>query len=382
MLMVVFSPLAIDIFLPALPLMATELGSSLDVMQWSVTIFLMSMGVGQLFSGPLADKYGRKPVAMVGVILYGLSSLLCVYANDIEFHLAARLLQGFGACAIVVAAFAIVRDKFDAVQSGVMYSYLNGLICCIPALAPILGGWLTQNFSWQSNFIFMIGYAAFAGALMMVYLKETNPNENKSEINPFDFSRYKSILLNRVFQFHSILVMLAMAIIIAYVTSSPAWLMVHLGLSQVDFIFWFSLNAVVNIIASVSAPKILTRFGASFTITLGLMTLFTGGVLILLVEHMYTAMSFMLPIMVSSVGFSLLMGTCAGQALSPFGEKAGTASALLGFLQMTGAAVIVGVIQQLPINAIGQIALLMLATLPLMVLWFYPNTKKHIIVIH
>lgn len=380
--MVVFSPLAIDIFLPALPLMSKELGSPLDVMQWSITTFLLSMGLGQLFTGPLADKYGRKPVAIAGVILYGVSSLLCAYANSIDLHLAARFLQGFGACAIVVSAFAIVRDKFDAVESGVMYSYLNGLLCCIPAMAPILGGWLTQVFSWQSTFIFMLGYAVFAGILISIYLKETNTTKNKHKINPFDLGRYKSIMANRVFQFHSILVMIAMATIIAYVSSSPAWLMVHLGLSQNDFIFWFSLNAIINIVACVSAPKVLLRFGASQTISLGLVALFGAGVVMLLLEPMLTAMSFMIPIMISSVGFSLVMGTCAGQALSPFGEKAGTASALLGFLQMTGAALIVGLVQLLPINAIAQIALLMLSTLPLMVLWFYPNTKKHIIVLH
>lgn len=374
--MVIFSPLAIDIFLPALPTMANDLATTLTTMQWSISIFLLSMGIGQLFTGPLADKYGRKPVALFGVAIYGLAALFSVYANTIELHLLARLGQGFGTCAIVVAAFSIVRDKFDPIQSGIMYSYLNGVICCIPALAPILGGWLSQAYGWHSNFIFMLGYAVIAGILIFCLLKESNRANNKEQINPFAISRYRSIIVNSAFQFHSALVMLSMAVIIAYVSSSPAWLMVNLELTQNDFIFWFSLNAIINIIACVTAPKVLIKYGASRTITTGMITLVSGGVMMLVLQTWQTAFTFMFPVMFSSIGFSLVMGTCAGQALAPFGDKAGTASALLGFIQMSGSAVIVGLVQLLLITLSEQIALLMLSILPLLVIWLMPGAKK------
>lgn len=382
MLMVIFSPLAIDIFLPALPLMADDFSVALPTMQWSITIFMLSMGLGQLFTGPLTDKYGRKPIAIIGIILYAFSSLLTVYASSIEWHLISRLLQGFGTCAVAVAAFSIVRDKFDAIQSGVMYSYLNGLICCIPALAPILGSWLTQTFNWQSNFVFLILYAVVAGVLIAYYLIETNQTSvaQRRLINPFKISRYKSVITSKVFLFHACVVMIAMAVILAYVSSSPAWLMVELKLSQNDFVFWFSLNAVINIIACVTAPKILLRKGAATTISIGLLTLFSGGLLMLALQSLHTPIAFMFPVMLSSVGFSLVMGTCAGQALSTFGDKAGTASALLGFLQMSGAALLVGLVQMLAITISEQVALIMLMFAPLMIIWFSKRGRSSVLV--
>ncbi len=360
MLMVVFSPLAIDIFLPALPQMADDLQTDLTFLQWSISGFLFAMGIGQLFAGPLADKYGRKPVAMAGIAIYFVACLACAVADTIELHLLTRFIHGLGTCAIVVSAFAIVRDKFDAKESGIIYSYLNGVICCIPALAPILGGWLTDEYGWQSNFLFMAAYALGAGVLVATKLKESHQVDKQHSVSVCNLGRYKSIITHPVFIFHSLAILVAMAVIIAYVSSAPAWLMVELGLSSQDFVFWFSLNAIVNITACLTAPKCIRRLGVRTTISLGCLCLFVSGVLMASLWSILTPLAFMMPIMLSSVGFSLLMGTCSGQALAPFGEKAGTASALLGFLQMSGSAVLVGLIQQLPISIPVQVAMLML----------------------
>lgn len=380
MLMVVFSPLAIDIFLPALPLMAKDLGVSLVDMQLSITVFLFSMGLGQLFTGPLTDRYGRKPIALVGIVLYILASLACVYADGLFSHLTSRLIQGFGTCAIVVSAFAIVRDKYNALESGAMYSYLNGVICCIPALAPLLGGWLTEQFGWHSNFQFMAIYGVLAGILIISFLKESHPGDSSVEIAKIPFKIYLSILRTPQFLFHSALVMISMAVIIAYVTSSPSWLMVKLGLSSDEFIFWFSLNALFNITACIVAPKLLQRYGASILISSGLVILIFAGALMLALQYEASAINFMLPIIFSSVGFSLLMGTCAGQALEPFATRAGTASALLGFMQMSGSALIVGLIQVLPISEVLQISILMLAVIPFYLLWKNQEFKASVLV--
>jgi len=377
-LMVIFSPLAIDIFLPALPIMAEEFVAPMKHMQWSVTIFILSMGFGQLISGPLADRYGRRPVALGGIIIYGLASLVSAYSDSLTFFLLSRLLQGFGACAIVVSAFASVRDKYNAIESGVMYSYLNSAICCIPALAPLLGNVLTEAFGWRSNFEFMAGYAVFAGLILFFTLKETKPEHTEQHKNLISLAQFMPVLKHPVFLFNSLVVMLAMAIIIAYVSSSPAWLMVRLGLDQQSFVFWFSMNAVINIVACFLAPKFLVRFGARVTIGSGMILLITAGFLMLALLAWKTPIAFMLPIMISSLGFSFLMGACAGQALAPFGKKAGAASALLGFVQMSGSAVIVYLLQLLSFNEAEQLALLMLVTVPIYVIWKLPRIKARI----
>jgi DHA1 family bicyclomycin/chloramphenicol resistance-like MFS transporter len=377
-LMVIFSPLAIDIFLPALPIMAEELVVSMPQIQWSITIFILSMGFGQLISGPLADRYGRRPIALGGIIIYGLASLICAYSDSLTFFLISRLVQGLGACAIVVAAFASVRDKYNAIESGVMYSYLNSAICCIPALAPLLGNVLTEYFGWRSNFEFMSGYAIVAGLIIFFTLKETRPEHTEQHKNLINMAHFMPILKHPVFLFHALVVMLAMAIIIAYVSSSPAWLMVRLGLDQQSFVYWFSLNAALNIVACFLAPRILITFGARVTIGFGMVLLIIAGLLMLALLAWQTPIAFMLPIMISSLGFSLLMGACAGQALAPFGEKAGAASALLGFMQMSGSAVIVYLLQLSPLNEAEQLTLLMLTIIPVYAIWKLPKVKAHI----
>ena len=377
-LMVIFSPLAIDIFLPALPVMAEEFAVPMTQIQWSITIFILSLGVGQLISGPLADRYGRRPIAIGGIVIYGLASVISAYSDSLTFFLLSRLVQGLGACAIVVAAFASVRDKYNAIESGVMYSYLNSAICCIPALAPLLGNVLTEAFGWRSNFEFMAGYAVFAGVILFFTLKETRPEHTEQHKNLISLARSITILKHPVFLFNAFVVMLSMAVILAYVSSSPAWLMVRLGLDQQGFVYWFSLNAVINIIACFLAPRVLVRFGARVTIGLGMVILIIAGLLMLALLSWQTPIAFMLPIMISSLGFSLLMGACAGQALAPFGEKAGSASALLGFVQMSGSAVIVYLLQLLPINEAEQMTLLMLTMIPVYVLWKMPKVKARI----
>jgi DHA1 family bicyclomycin/chloramphenicol resistance-like MFS transporter len=374
--MVIFSPLAIDIFLPALPIMATDLGASISQVQWSISAFILSMGFGQLLSGPLADRYGRKPVAIVGIVIYGLAAVATSFANTIEWHLIARLVQGFGACAIAVAAFSCVRDRYDAIQSGVMYSYLNGAICCIPALAPILGDVLTVHFGWRSNFEFIGAYAVVGGIIVALFLKETRPANTMQHKNLVSLKRFWPILKHPVFLFNSVLVMLAMAIIIAYVSSAPAWLMIELGLGQSDFVYWFSINAAINIAACFLAPVVLKRYGPRPTTGVAMLSLIAAGVTLIAMLSWVSPLAYMVPVMMSSLGFSLLMGTCSGQALAPFGEKAGTASALLGFMQMAGAAVIVFLVQLLPINAAEQLGLLMLCIVPIFLLWLLPSVKQ------
>lgn len=377
--MVIFSPLAIDIFLPALPIMAAEFAVPMNQIQWSITIFILSMGFGQLISGPLADRYGRRPIAIGGILIYGLASLISAYSDSLTFFLLSRLVQGIGACAIVVSAFASVRDKYNAIESGVMYSYLNSAICCIPALAPLLGNVLTEYFGWRSNFEFMAGYAIFAGLILFFTLKETKPEHTEKHKSLITRAHFMPVLKHPVFAFNALLVMLAMAVIIAYVSSSPAWLMVRLGLNQQSFVYWFSLNAMINIVACFLAPRVLIRFGARVAIGFGMILLMIAGLLMLILLAWQTPIAFMLPIMISSLGFSFLMGACAGQALAPFGEKAGSASALLGFVQMSGSAVIVYLLQLLPLNEAEQMALLMLSIIPVYVIWKLPRVKKHIL---
>ena len=365
-LLVLFSPLAIDIYLPALPQISQAFHVEHALAQDTITWFLFAMGVGQLFAGPLADKLGRRTVALGGISIYALSALLAWGAQSIEWMLMARLLQGLGACATSVAAFATVRDIFGPEKSGRMISYLNGAICFIPALAPILGSWLTQQFGWRANFSFMALYALTVGTWLLINMKETNPSSEKQAV--FKLERYWSVVKTPSFLFHASLCMLAMAVILAYVTSAPVVLMEGLGLSMNQFTFWFGVNAAINIVACMTAPKFMERFGTHTTLLVGIVTLLVAGGVMLALAGTATALEFMLPIFLSSVGFAWILGAAAGKALAPFGDKAGTAAALLGLFQMSGSGLVVGTMQRLNLDPQHMIALQMWLVAPAVII--------------
>lgn len=367
-LLVLFSPLAIDIYLPALPKMAQDLSVTTAMTQDTITWFLFSMGVGQLFAGPLADKFGRKAIALVGVSIYGLSAALASVAHDINWLLAARLLQGLGACATSVAAFATVRDLFGPERSGKMISYLNGAICVIPALAPILGSWITWHFGWRSNFSFMASFAVIIFILMLFTMRESNQSQSTQSV--FHIERYWAVVKTPSFLFHASLCMLAMAAILAYVTSAPGILMQQYGLSMVQFTWWFSANAIINIASCIVAPKIMDRIGVHKTIIIGTTLLVLAAIVMALFTSTALPVAFMLPVFISSVGCSLILGSAAGQALGPFGDKAGTAAAILGLFQMSGSGVVLNMIQSIQLAPQLLVALQMLIIAPALVILF------------
>ncbi|HAT6345722.1 TPA: multidrug effflux MFS transporter [Aeromonas hydrophila] len=363
-LLVLFSPLAIDIYLPAIPQMAEQLGAEVTLMQGTITWFLFSMGLGQLLVGPLADRYGRKPIALGGVLLYGLSALGAGFAASLGELMLARVLQGFGACATSVAAFSVVRDSYGPKKSGQMISYLNGAICFIPALAPLLGGWLTAKAGWSANFWFMAGYAVIVGSWLLWRMPETRPEETSSSGPLISWSRYSPVLRSPSFLFNATLCMLAMAVILAYVTAAPVQLMVKLGLDMSGFSYWFTANAALNILACFLAPRFIAKVGPRRTLRIGLLVLLLSAIALTLAMHIEHPLAMMGPVFLSSIGFAMILGAAAGMALAPFGHCAGTAAALLGLFQMSGSGALVGFIGVLMHDPLSQLALHMWLLLP------------------
>ncbi|MDN3376960.1 MULTISPECIES: multidrug effflux MFS transporter [unclassified Pseudoalteromonas] len=371
-LLIIFCPLAIDIYLPAFPEIAQALSVGEQKVQLTVAIFMLTVGLGQLIAGPLADKFGRKPIAITGISLYGIAGLLAYLAPSFSVLMIARALQGFGACATFVVAFAIVRDIYGSAKSGQMITYLNGIVCFVPALAPILGAWLTVQFGWRMNFLFLVGFACLGLIITLLFFKETRPSDSHYQGHILDLRRFVPIITTNVFFFNSLLCMIAMSAILAFVTLAPGWIMTELGGTVSDFTFWFTLNAIISIVASFIAPMYIKRHSQK-ALKLGVSLLIFSGVLILLLSHFKTAFTFMLPILIAALGFALSLGSAAGMALSHFPKQAGTASALIGLMQMSGAGVLVILTQVLPFNAPQFIAFHLLLLLPL---WIILITRK------
>ncbi|WP_264874628.1 multidrug effflux MFS transporter [Vibrio agarivorans] len=373
-LLVLFSPLGIDIYLPALPEIGAEFHVEPELVKDTITWFMIAMGVGQLFAGPLADSVGRKQVALLGAAVYGVSSVLAWFSSSIEWLLAARILQGVGACATSVAAFASVRDIYGAKNSGKMISYLNGIICFIPAMAPILGAWLTQWFGWRANFTTMAVFAVVVGGIVMLLMPSSN--QPKQAVKLVNVQHYKDVLGNSHFLFHATLCLIAMGVILGYVTAAPNLLMGQLGLSMSEFTFWFTINAVINIAACFIGPKFLQSLGAYRTLILGISLLLFAAVLMGYGASSTQPIAFMLPVFIASTGFALILGAAAGQALAPFGDKAGTASALLGLFQMTGAGMLVTLTQGWFGQSSHHMVFLMLLSAPGLIILLTEQGKR------
>ncbi|MGI2097637.1 multidrug effflux MFS transporter [Shewanella glacialipiscicola] len=365
MSMVLLSPLAIDIYLPSMPTMATEFAVSASDVQSTLVLFLFAMGLGQVLIGPLADRYGRRPVAIFGVLLYGASSLLAAAAIEFHWLQIARLLQGLAACSTSIVVFSAVRDCYSQKEGAKIYSYLNGAICVIPALAPTLGGLLAMQFGWRSTFVFMTLYAMLMMIVVGYRLPETRPAHTVTTGPLYRWSRYKPVLGNTHFLFYALACMSAMAAILSYVSYAPVWLIGHLGVSELAFSGLFGLNAVFNIVACFAAPIVIRKLGNRPTVVLALVLLILSSVAVVVAQlfgpstGMAAAFAFMLPMMLLCVGFAFLLGPATSMALSAFGERAGTAAAMLGFIQMSGASILAGLVQQTDLTAPYAVALVM-----------------------
>ncbi|WP_413401441.1 multidrug effflux MFS transporter [Pseudoalteromonas sp. KJ71-7] len=368
-LLVIFCPMGIDIYLPAFPTIAEQFSVSEKQVQQTVAIFMLTVGLGQLIAGPLADRFGRKPIALTGVTLYGLAALGAYYAPSFLILMFARAIQGLGACATFVVAFAIVRDKFGSERSGQIITYLNGIVCFIPALAPILGAWLTVQFGWQMNFLFLTGFALLGFIVTLFLFRETRPADSYYQGHILDLRRFLPIISTPLFLFNSLLCMVTMSAILVFVTLAPGWLITELGGSVADFTFWFSLNAVLSILASFIMPIYIKR-QPKRALKAGLVLLVSAGLLMLLLSQYKTPLALMIPMFIAAFGFALTLGSAAGRALSLFPKQAGTASALLGAMQMSGASLLVFITQYLNLSTPELIGTHFLLLIPFSYLLF------------
>lgn len=368
-LLVIFSPLAIDIYLPAFPTIAEQFSASEKQIQQTVAIFMLTVGLGQLIAGPLADKFGRKPVAITGVTIYGLAAFGAYLAPDFASLMIARALQGLGACATFVVAFAIVRDRFGSERSGQIITYLNGIVCFIPALAPILGAWLTVQFGWRMNFLFMAVFALIGLFITLLMYKETRPADSVYSGHILDLRRFMPIISTPLFLFHSLICLVTMSAILVFVTLAPGWLITELGGSVTDFTLWFTCNAVLSIVASFIMPLYIKR-QPKRALKAGLLLLVIAGALMLAFSQQRTALALMFPMFIAAFGFALTLGSSAGRALSLFPKQAGTASALIGLMQMSGASLLVFITQLLNLTTPVLIGVHFLMLIPFTYLLF------------
>lgn len=344
--------MGLDMYLPVVPQMTDVFSTSPALVHLTLSLFLLVTGVGQLFIGPLADRFGRHPICYGAAALYALGALVSGLSASIGVLIMARVITAFGACGMFVAAFAIVRDLYASEESARMYSFLNGTIGVSPCFAPILGGYMGAYFGWQSNFYFLAGIGVLALALTHWALQETLPARNRVKIDRAVFRRYLDIAVHPQFAIYATLAGLAEGVFFCFFSISP-FLTAKLGVSMTMFGYYFAIFGSVIGLGGLASGKLLHYIGRRATVELGIAMISIGGVAMLAWHYAagLTLVGLLLPMTIACTGAIFLVGCAASAALEPFEAIAGTASAAFGSMQFGLSALIGAFLMVFPVNS-------------------------------
>lgn len=331
--------LALDIFVPSIPIIRQDFAVDQVVMQLTVSMFILITGLGQLLFGPISDQIGRRKVLLTSIALFVIGSVGCVFANNVAMLIIARVIQAFGACGMMVAAFAIVRDLFSGDDCAKIYSYLNSTIALSPLLAPLAGGYLAYWINWRASFVLLviIGLVIFISA--KININETLAPQNRRNLKKELFSDYLHVLKSGRFLIYTLCAAAGFAGFLTFFSSSAYIIINLLGIPEQHFGFYFAAIGMVFFIGSMLSGYSAKHIGIYKTVVLGAILMVLSGIVMLswYEDFGLSIFEFICPMMIMGIGGAFLMGGGAGGAISPFPEMAGTASALFGCIEFLAA---------------------------------------------
>jgi DHA1 family bicyclomycin/chloramphenicol resistance-like MFS transporter len=353
--LVLLAPLGIDLYLPTLPDIALGLNTPVTTIQTTIPLFLLVMGLGQIVAGPLVDNFGRKPIAIAGLLLYLLGSILAATATGWPQFLTARIVQGCAVCCTAVVAFSGVRDRLEGDEAARAYGFLNGALNIVPALAPMLGGFLADAYGWRAPFWFLTGYALVIGLMIWRFLPETRPAGTLA-VKGIPLRQYAQILREPRFLAFTFANAGAMGMVLTYVSLAPQVLMTEGKLTALQFSIAFGANGFWIMLVSVLVNKMIRKLGRPICLAIGSLAMAAGaltmlGGMLLFPAGMQTSWAlYMFPVAISVAGLAFTVGPATSYALEPYQQQAGVASALAGFIQMAGGSSAGLLAMALPLN--------------------------------
>lgn len=370
-------PLAIDMYLPALPTIARELNTSDSAVQISLAVYFIGIACGQAFYGPLSDRWGRKRALYFGLVLFSLSSIGCALARDVGGLIALRFLQALGGCAPLVVPRAIVRDYFDQRGSARMLSVLMLVVGLAPMLAPLIGGQLLVHFGWHSIFWVLAAYGIFWLVIVAFLLPESLPGSRRRRERARDvLTTYLGLLRDRRYTGYVVTGSLIFAGLLAYISGSPFVFIELFHVPPEQYGIFFGVNAIGIVIASQINRWLVSRYDAHDVIRAVLPMSIAAGI-ILLVDASTGFGGFagiLVPLFFYIASHGFIMPNSTALAMAPHGTVAGSASALLGTVQFVlgaSAGALVGALANgtaIPLAAViagcGALALATFHTLP------------------
>ena len=346
--LVALGPISTDLYLPSLPGLARHFGVGVDDVQLTLSVFLVGLATAQLIYGPLSDRFGRRPVMLTGLGIYVAASVVCASSPSIAVLVAARFLQAAGACVGPVLGRAVVRDVHGREGSARVLAYMSAAMALAPAIGPIIGGFLEEAFGWRSNFLALVVYGGGGLFLTWRILPETNahPDPGAARIHRI-LPGYRGFLGHRVYVGHVLCCAFAYSGIFAFISGSSFVLQQAVGLGPIAYGLCFAGAVIGYMIGTVTAGRLSRRLGIERLIALGALIAVAGGLLLVGLAAadvaegpLAGALAIVGPMLVYMIGVGLVLPNAIAGAVGPFPRAAGAASALLGFTQMTVAAVV------------------------------------------
>ncbi|MDO2950951.1 Bcr/CflA family multidrug efflux MFS transporter [Aeromonas simiae] len=343
------TPLAVDMYLPAIPSLARDLATSIDGAQLTVSAFLGGFAVGQLFYGPLADSFGRRPVILTGLIMFAIASVGCAQADTLAELLAFRMLQAAGGAAGSVVVNALLRDLFEKEAFSRAMSFVILVMTLAPLAAPILGGYITTHGSWRLIFWLLMAVSLTIALAMRCTIPETLKPEHKQPLRLGRvLSNYAGVLTNPRAMGYVLSGAFASSGMFAFLSGSPYVYIEYFGVPTEHYGWLFGLNILLMMVVTFVNSRLVKGVGSEGMLRYGLIVLPLAGLLLI-----YTSWSgvgglwgVVIPVVLYVGHISLVGANAMTGLLGHFPQTAGTASALAGTLRF-GVGAIVGVLVNL-----------------------------------
>ncbi|MGE0256140.1 MAG: multidrug effflux MFS transporter [Alphaproteobacteria bacterium] len=359
-LLVAVGPFAIDMYIPALPAIAADLGATTAATQATLMSYFVGFGVFQLVFGPVSDAVGRKAPLYVGLTLFAAASLGCAVTHSVEWLIALRVLQGIGASAAMVIPRAVIRDMYTGIEATRLMSFVMLVFSVSPILAPLFGSALIEAFGWHSVFVAVAVAAGLAFVLIATLLPETRPAGERVPVNAANLvAGFARLLGDARFIGLTFIGGFGLSGFFVFLATSSFLYMGHFGLTPFEYSLAFSVNAIGFIGTSQFAAWLGGRFGIARVVMVAV-SVCAGFALLLLAVTAAGSDSLavlMAILFVSNAALGLVIPATMVLALEEHGPIAGTASALGGTLHMvTGAIAIVLVSQVFDGTALPMVA--------------------------
>jgi len=330
-------PFSIDMYLPGFDAIAASLQTTVAHVQLSLTSFFIGIASGQIIYGPLLDRFGRKPPLIVGLVIYIAASISCALTNSADYLIAYRFIQALGSCGGMVASRAMVRDFFGPTESAKIFSLLMLVIGISPILAPSVGSFVMAHWDWHGIFLVLTVISVCILLAVVFFLPESKGANRELSLLPKPIVRsYWQVFRNRQFFAHAFAGGLASSGLYAYLAGSPYIMITLYGLDQKQYGLVFALIASALITASQLNRYLLNKYSSEQVAKTALVIQSSIGIVLALLcfagwVNLYVMVALIF-LFLGSQGF--VFPNTSALALGPFSRLAGSASALLGSLQM------------------------------------------------